>query len=244
MQKIILVSLLILCYSKLSTIDYDKDITIDDNNKEFELVSQEDSILFMVFTSNSGGDLKFDIFEGNTEMSHGNVKSSYYKFMRFLKGKTYKIQFELPNKNAKGTLWVNPSYNEIEVDLGKVYQWQKEYDLSDLFEASLIYKIDKAEKKVTFKFEYVDKKRDSDLILQNPFEVCHGQDCKVNITTYNFEKGESYKIYARVKKINIEGKDRYIMPAFTFHDINKIDAFSTSLRYNLWIIALLLLLIL
>ena len=55
---------------------------------------------------------------------------------------------------------------------------------------------------------------------QNPFEICHGEECIKNITTYDFKKGESYKIYARIYK--------YILPAFSFHDIDKKDGDETD----------------
>ena len=239
MQKIILVSLLILCSSKLSTIDYATDMPFDDNNKEFELVSQEDSLLFIFINYNSGN-TKFHIYENDIEILHGTVyiPTTANEIIRFMKGNTYKIQFELPNKNAGGKIWLNPSYNIIKVDLDKVYEWRQTCDLSDGMETSLTYSIDNAEKNVTFKFEYLDTYIiGSDEKLPNPFEVCHGQDCKANITTYNFEKGESYIINAHVKKINIEGLDRYILPYFKFH------ANSSILRYNLWIIILLLLIL-
>ena len=74
---------------------------------------------------------------------------------------------------------------------------------------SMIFSIDNAERDVTFIFKYNEK-------AKNPFEICHGEECQKDITTYDFKKGESYKIYARS------------FPAFSFHDIDKKDGDETD----------------
>ena len=77
--------------------------------------------------------------------------------------------------------------------------------------------------------------------MLNPFEVCHGEDCESNIETYDFEKGESYKIYVKVAKLG----DFYYIPSFKFGDVNSNgSSASFHLRTNLLIISLVLLLIL
>ena len=119
-------------------------------------------------------------------------------------------------------------------------------DIPYSYEESLVYSIDNASKNVTFKFTY---SKESLKDLPNPFTVCHGTDCK-NITDiteyYDIVKGESYKIYARVQKLNdgIYG-DRYFFPKYKFGDKegDKPDpsptpSKSVNLISNLWVISL------
>ena len=103
-------------------------------------------------------------------------------------------------------------------------------------------------------FKYINQTEShGDIEIPNPFEVCHGEECKGNITTYDFEPGESYKIYVNANKVQIERSDYYILPSFKFHDINKKDdeesdtdsdfGDSFSLRLNFWFISLILLIL-
>ena len=75
--------------------------------------------------------------------------------------------------------------------------------------------------------------------VQNPFEVCHGTDCKSSLRTYDFEEGESYKIYVKVILDKSGFLKKYILPSFYFCD-KANDNFSFSLRFNILTIFLLL----
>ncbi len=101
------------------------------------------------------------------------------------------------------------STDEIKVDLNEKYEWK--YDCNGILinEPKIVYSIDNAEKDVTFIFKY--KETIGGQKVQNPFEVCHGEECKKGVTTYDFEKGESYKIYATPAN--------GILPSYSFHDI-------------------------
>lgn len=105
------------------------------------------------------------------------------------------------------------STDEIKVDLNEKYEWK--YDYNDILtkEYKIIYSIDNAEKDVTFTFKY--KETIEGKKVQNPFEVCHGEECQKGVTTYDFEKGESYKIYATAAN--------NVLPSYSFHDKNKKD---------------------
>jgi hypothetical protein len=159
------------------------------------------------------------------------------------KDNSYTIELRYTNttEDEKGTIWINPSWRELKVDLNKAYEWKfnfaTEYRAS---ESKLIYSVDNADKSAKFNFTYSKELRQD---LPNPFEVCHGQDCKNNIETYDFEKGQSYKIYVKVAKMKDGILDNYYLPSFKFGDINGKWSYSFNLRINMWIISLLLLLI-
>ena len=109
----------------------------------------------------------------------------------------------------------------------------------------MIYAVENAEKNVTFKFEYNDKIYDDDdevdINIENPFEVCHGTDCKTDIKTYDFEKGQSYKINAKVQKVGESEISDYVLPAFSFEPDSSSNSF--FVRINLMAFALLLLIL-
>ena len=150
------------------------------------------------------------------------------------------MRYYNPNSDAKGLIWVNPSNNEIKVNLTKKYEWKFDYAGVSGAETKLIYAIDNSEKKVTFNFKYNSKMKLYDgSTVQNPFEVCHGTDCKSSLSTYDFEEGESYKIYVKVVLDKSGFLEKYVLPAFYFCD-KDIDNFSFSLRFNILTILLLL----
>ena len=106
----------------------------------------------------------------------------------------------------------------------------------------LTYAINNAEKDVTFNFQYTDTDEELDEKIPNPFKICQNNVCVTNIKTYEFKKGESYKIHVVMKKI---GSD-IALPAFSFADKNYKESSGNNgiiLRYNLWIVSLLLLLL-
>ena len=108
---------------------------------------------------------------------------------------------------------MHPSTDEIKVDLNETYEWK--YDVTKFVfqNYQIVYSIDNAERDVTFIFNFKDTIPGK--TVKNPFKVCHGEECQEDITTYDFKKGESYKIYATVYNS--------ILPAFSFHDIDKKD---------------------
>jgi hypothetical protein len=236
MQKFIFFSLLILITSKLSTIEYAKEIQFDMENNQFEFTAEEDGGIFVYVVFG-----KSDIVELVFPMEGGDITQDVNapgisQILGISKGVTYKICLNYTQvSEEKGFIWINPSYNEIKVDLTKKYEWK--FDYMDYFgaDSKIVYTIDNADKKVTFKFQYNEKVQDK--TVKNPFEVCHGTDCKTDIKTYDFEKGESYKINAKVQKIGESNIDYYVLPSFSFEPQN--DSF--FLRINLLAFALLLL---
>jgi hypothetical protein len=236
MQKFIFFSLLILITSKLSTIEYAKEIQFDMENNQFEFTAEEDGGIFVYVVFG-----KSDIVELVFPMEGGDITQDVNapgisQILGISKGVTYKICLNYTQvSEEKGFIWINPSYNEIKVDLTKKYEWK--FDYMDYFgaDSKIVYTIDNADKKVTFKFQYNEKVQDKN--VKNPFEVCHGTDCKTDIKTYDFEKGESYKINAKVQKIGESNIDYYVLPSFSFEP--QSDSF--FLRINLLAFALLLL---
>jgi hypothetical protein len=257
MQKIIIVLLFILTSSKKNIIEFNKEIPFDINNNEFEFTPMEYGSLFISITFNYSYVLELNITAEYSHILKTVTQPGLGTIVNLNAEDTYIIRLEYndPTSIQKGTIWVNPSFNEIQVDLNKVYKWKYTSENTYLLHTKLTYSIDNAQKKVTFIFKYNNQTElYADIIeIPNPFEVCHGEECKGNITTYDFEPGESYKIYVNANKVQIERSDYYILPSFKFHDINKKDDEesdtdsdfddSFSLRLNFWFISLILLIL-
>ena len=133
------------------------------------------------------------------------------------------------------------------MDLNKKYEWKPENTGISIYPAKMLtYVINNAEKDITFEFKY-NKNMDlyPDVEVPNPFEVCHGDDCKENIETYDFKKGESYKIYAKVKEVRVESINRSVFPSYSFYGKKEEGpvGHSFNLRLNIWFIYFLLLFI-
>ena len=254
MKSLVLISLLVLICSKNSVIEYGKEYTFDKSNNQFEFTAEQDGLAFIHISYEGSLNLRYVIYDPQSGENAPINKPGLGRLHKVENATKYTVMIQYPDSNLNGDdtgkIWINPSWNKIKiVDLTKQYEWKFNMDIPYSLEESLVYSIDNASKNVTFKFTY---SKDSLKDLPNPFTVCHGTDCK-NITEYyDIVKGESYKIYARVQKLNdgIYG-DRYFFPKYKFGDKegDKPDpsptpSKSVNLISNLWVISLLLLLIL
>ena len=243
MNKLILISLLIFVASKNFAIEYGQEVSFDKNNNIFQFYSGNSDAVFIYVLFESSDKLHFKMSNGAGSSLTADIKSPGDKFISSLrKGYTYTIELDYynPNSDAKGLIWVNPSNNEIKVNLTKKYEWKFDYAEISGAETKLIYAIDNSEKNVTFNFKFNSKmKLDDGSTVQNPFEVCHGTDCKSSLSTYDFEEGESYKIYVKVILDKSGFLKQYVLPSFYFCD-KANDNFGFSLRINILTIFLLL----
>ena len=243
MLKLFLISLLFLVNSKDNNIEFGKEITFDKDNNKFEFTAEHNGTLFFYVYFNSDEVLKFDIHGGSTGISCTISEPGRGEMINLDIGNTYKINIDYlnPNSTEKGKIWINPSYNPIKVDLDKVYGGKFVIYNTYEIESQLTYIIENAQKDAHFKFKYQEKTNAIPGTLEspNPFEVCHGEECKENITSYDFKKGESYEIHVKVcKVINIPG-NWPIVPPFSFYN----NSNSLFLRLALLIISLFLLIL-
>ena len=232
MKRILTISLLILISSKTNDIEFAKDIPFDNNNNEFEFTYNNTDNFFIRIISNER--CRFNLAIDNYP-SYGidviSGETSYITNQDF--GHSYKITIE-SEKNVKGTFWINPSLIEVKINLNSTVEWNS-LTLPRENKPKLIYAIDNAEKDATFIFKYFKEGYED---MPNPFEVYHGTDCKDQITTYDFKKGESYKIHVN----HMEYNKRLYFPRFSFFDKTKEKkSNSFNLMLNLWNIYLLLL---
>ena len=100
---------------------------------------------------------------------------------------------------------------------------RKKLDISQL-----TFSVPNFERNATAVFEFnntiiIDEKNYD---MENPFKVCHGGICTTNLDSYDFNEGESYTITVKVTKVTEDNFIYYIIPGFTFYDINYNGTYS------------------
>ena len=209
MKETILIFLLIITFSIANTNYFGKDITFDmKNNNAFEFTFAQDGSLYVQvdFLVNELLILNIRSYDGKVSEYSVVPAPGKASIIPFKKG--IPVIIDLMYKyisNKKGIIWMNPSINEIKVDLKQKYEWKFNYNykLAHNIQYPLVYSIDKAKKDATLMFRYnnfVISAKDK-LYVGNPLKICQGDNCKTGITTYEILQGESYKLYINTKLI-------------------------------------------
>ena len=179
-----------------------KEIYFDrNNNNAFKLIFPKDGGLFIRVDFNVYDVVNLKIISLHYNYSEVIVPPGLVHVIPFKKGKPILISLIYKSSiNDTGIIWMQPSTQEIKVDLNQAYQLK--YDFSGnynnkiyLLTYRLIYLIDKASKDVRLQFNYKNYIASKNIITNNPLKICHDGKCRTNITTYKIKKGESYKIY-------------------------------------------------
>ena len=234
MKKLLIISLFVLISSKNTAIEFGKEVEFDKSNKEFEFSGQPDTFFIHAVYSDS---LTLKLSWGGSSTSSSSNKGGVGLISTQENPAVYKIELE-PGSDAKGKLWVNPSKNELVLDMNKKVEWKFDIDNENKgAEANLTYVINKAEKDAKFVFTFNNEI--NQIKVPNPFIVCHGTECQDNVSTYELKKGESYKINVKYTKIG----NNYVFPSFSFGEEEKKSS-AFGLMLNIWIIYLLLIFIL
>ena len=230
MKNIILISLLILTISKITEIEFGKEMTFDKNNNELELTFPSDGILLIAVKFSTSNIINLKMTFPGIDFNKMLDSSEFATIIPFYKDRSNKITLEYKtNSDEKGKIWLHPSTNEIKVDLNQIYEWK--YDIKSFFHLSkkyqLTYSIDNAEKDAIFEFKYNDKfEVDNNFLSPNPLKICNGEICKTDLNTYEIKKGESYKIYININFVEKNAVLKfllniYYLPNYSFHFIYK-----------------------
>ena len=140
------------------------------------------------------------------------------------------------NKEAKGSFVIYNYNKELSIklknkygnaDLSTYHVAEPGYlDISD----QLNFSVPNLERNATVIFKYNTKNQMYDeYTIKNPFKICHYHNCQENISSYDFKKGESYKIIVkmtRIKDEHYESGEVILIPGFTFYDQNYNGTFS------------------
>ena len=234
MEKFLLILIFGLFSSKINpSIIFGKNTTFDvENNYIFNLKYNgpgNDTLLVY---------LKSDIVTMCQLSCHGSMSGStvYGAELFPLKESNVNCEFQIfklfvdEKEEGKGTFMMLSLKNEIKIKLRNKYGnldsplvQKNDNSLKDLTLPDIIYitySVPNLERNVIAKFEY-NSDCDPFTINENPFKVCHDDDCEENIETYSFQKGESYKIMVKLQKMKKNEDDSdfyYVLPGYTFYD--------------------------
>ena len=165
MQKFVLTCLILLVVSK--EIQFAQETPHDITNNQFEITKPNSNFIFAYVTCQTSNNLNVDYVCGNSGTGSIGINKPGEGFLiQSQKQKvTITISHSLADLKDSGVIWVNPESNEINVDLNKKYEIKIPiiYDHNDLdnYIPKLTYVINKAEKDVTFKFNYEEKVKNS-----------------------------------------------------------------------------------
>jgi hypothetical protein len=84
----------------------------------------------------------------------------------------------------------------------------------------ITYSVQKLSKDVSFSFKYEQSFSFQGYTMRfnNPFKVCHGNDCQENVASYDFKKGETYKIYIKLTSTSYMFFYLYGFPKISFYE--------------------------
>ena len=262
MQKFLLASLFVLVAS--ATVEFGKETAYAQDNYVLEFSAPSNDLIFIYVSWETVNNLDIYIRGGGGSLTTFCNKPGEGILYNSYTAGTYNFGFSNSDASKKdnGTFWMNPSTNELGVDLNKKYEGKFPIILDSGNEkdalAQLTYTINNAEKDITFKFNYNSKVEITgyETTVSSPFEVCDkNNNCVSGPETYEFQKGESYKIYVKIREVLVEERERSlpVLPPFSFSDVNYKEGSqegtgsnennSSNLRLNLWIISLLLFLL-
>ena len=109
MKNIIFISLFIITLSKVNEVEFNKEITFDKNNNEFELKFPEDGSLYISVKFNIPNILNLKILFNNKEVIQQVNSTGIGMIMSFKKDNTYELilEYKTPS-NESGIIWMNP----------------------------------------------------------------------------------------------------------------------------------------
>jgi len=157
MKKLILISLVFLVASKV--IEFGTETPYDSSNSEFTFSYTGNGAIFVYASGSTVNSLTLKISAENTDGKTSINRPGEGLLISPNSSNNFKLKFLGVNSNDKGTIWVNPSTNELTVDLNKKYEGKfpigVQYGINEVYK--LTNKIKNAEKDATFKFNYNNK---------------------------------------------------------------------------------------
>ncbi len=231
MKAIIFIVLLIIAPPKIEE-KFGKEIPFSFPGTYFDLTFPENGVLFISIKFATSKALRLSLKFKNHDKEVIVESPGYAAAIPYEKYYNNKIVLEYESisySNEKGIIWMNPSSDEIKVNLSEIYEWkydfQRSYATDELNTAKhyvelltrspLLYTIDDAEKDVILEFDYNDKFIVEDnLTITNPMMIWDKDGIRSELTTYEIKKGDSLKIYM---SIICTPKKTCYLPSFKFY---------------------------
>ena len=203
-----------------SPLDFDKETSFDKNNCVLTFNNEDEAknfYLVKITTSTKTLSCKCEC----TGAAKIEPLVNKYFILKSEKGQC-DITITSPSEDIfpiQGTIWVHPIKNTIQADIAK-----NKYEIGNLLESDestppIVYSVSNLENDTEINFAYSKGNvtiNDKKFYLSNPFEVCLGNDCKKNIKSYKFLKGNNYEIRTKFEEFDSDNKKYYYMASFSF----------------------------
>ena len=204
--------------------------TFDQDNKEFKLnYTGKSNDGLLAFIEYEGGpfctfSIAYDFLDFQSESLSNNAILFYQDSPK----NSYTIQFGISDGDiVNGTFKIYSFRDDLKIKLKNKYGninlplFKTEFKKYDI-PTHLTFSINNLDRDVTVKFDYNPEIKffSQSYYFDNPFEVCIENNCKNNITSYDFKKGNSYKIKVNMLLIEEGNNFKYVIPGFEFYDIN------------------------
>ena len=221
---------------EMTVVDLGQKISFDSSNKEFKIAYRgpnKNLFLFLIthdkeklgyhikcpFSESSAPDMHykeygfiFSNYAGECDFTLNIDEGDKGSFIVYDLKALYEIK--LKNKYGNTKIFLENSYlDDEEVDSAK----------------KLTFLVPNFRTNSNIKFEYVEKVTLFEK-FQNPFQVCHENVCKENVTSYYFEKGKSYQIYVKLLRVLQDSSSRYdyAVPPFRFYAEDSVEEYSND----------------
>ena len=231
MKESIIIYLLIISFSLKNAFEsefgiYEEVFIYGD--RSFKYTFNEDGCLFVQAEYKENNYCRLDLKTYDDSLSQSILLSpGVATIIPFKKGIPVKIGLKKEsNYNGQVLIWMNPSTQEIKLNILQSYRWKYNCMVTDIVDKiyELTYSINKAEKDAILELSYnKNMKIDEDYFASNPFKIIHNNRNVTGITNYEIRKGESYKIIASVfyKKLNTNPPTyMHYLPSFLFEFAN------------------------
>ena len=221
---------------EMTVVDLGQKISFDSSNKEFIIAYRgPNKNLFLFLITHDKEKLGYHIKCPYSESSASDMQYKEYGFI--FSNYAGECDFTLNiDEGDKGSFIVYDLKALYEIKLKNKYGNTKIFLENSYLDDE---EVDSA-KKLTFlvpnfrtnsniKFEYVEKVTRFEK-FQNPFQVCHENVCKENVTSYYFEKGKSYQIYVKLLRVLQDSSSRYdyAVPPFRFYAEDSVEEYSND----------------
>ena len=224
MTKNIILLLLLINISTLTSLDstsipFDVTQSFDENNHEFTFSNDAQESGFFLIAIDAKNRQRYEYQCQGSGKQSGSTSTNSYFIIKAQPGQcSINVYSTSSLYKTEGTIMIHSFAKVISVELNKFYGLSKNIHFTEKF-PSYAFSVSNLEKDIETTLTYGASSvtiEDKTFILKNPFRICQGNDCKENIKTFKFTKGQEYKIEVLPEELNTGSRVAYYMNSFSF----------------------------
>ena len=185
-------------------LQFDVETDADETTNSFEIPysSEIKSMILYVYHDNSQT-ISVSIETSKETSTMLVISPGTGMILSFKDNKSITFTISFPSTtNKKAKVLLKDIAKEINIDLTKKYELPFAYAMfmEKTEIGNITYSVQKLSKDVSFSFRYEQSftYQGNTIRFNNPFKICNGNDCQEGVTSYDFKKGQTYKIYIKL----------------------------------------------